>query len=56
MLVPRSWGGSGFVNKNQPIYTIAMSDYQIGDIFCGRYLNPESNSNVYWAAFYKGNN
>lgn len=54
MLVPSSYGGTGFVDKGQASYELPISEYQIGDIFCGRYS--VDSSNRYWAAIYQGNN
>lgn len=49
MLVPNSQGGAKFEEKSQQSYKIPLSEYQIGDIFCGK-------SSGYQAAIYQGNN
>ena len=53
MLVPDSCGGTGFTSKGYTSHRLPMSEYQVGDIFCGRY---KASSNMYWAAVYQGNN
>lgn len=52
MLVQNSWGGSKFTD-NKPSYTIAIDEFQIGDIFCGAF--PGDGGTGYWAIIYMGN-
>ena len=50
MLVPDSWGGEYFAPNDQHPVSTAL---QIGDIFCGIYL--DGNATVYWVGLYQGN-
>jgi len=58
MLVPGSYGGGTAMSSHGYEYTMTEEDYQIGDIFCGRYVKTLDNGTTtdkgYYMAVYMG--